>query len=105
MVLEEKADCQALLKLSQQQVKRDPANAAAWYSVGAAFAHLKQYSQAVQAYREALHIQPENPGAWYNLGVNYALLGERGKIRGVYQALRKLDPSRAERYFNAYMLP
>jgi len=41
MVLEEKADCQALLKLSQQQVKRDPANAAAWYSVGAAFAHLK----------------------------------------------------------------
>ncbi|MEO6825625.1 MAG: hypothetical protein ABI167_13030 [Nitrosospira sp.] len=52
-----------------------------------------------------MRIQPENADAWYNLGVNYALLGERGKIRGVYQALRKLDPPRAERYFNTYMLP
>jgi hypothetical protein len=37
MVLEKKADWQALLKLFQQQVKRDPANAAAWYSVGSGF--------------------------------------------------------------------
>jgi tetratricopeptide (TPR) repeat protein len=73
--------------------------------LGNTYHELKQHAHAIHAYREALHIQPENPGAWYNLGVNYALLGERGKIRGVYQALRKLDPSRAERYFNAYMLP
>jgi Flp pilus assembly protein TadD len=52
-----------------------------------------------------VRIQPENADAWYHLGVAYARLGERGKTREIYQVLRKLDPSRAERYFNTYILP
>ncbi|ARO86726.1 hypothetical protein EBAPG3_002470 [Nitrosospira lacus] len=70
MVLEKKGEWQVLLKLAQQEVKHDPANAAAWYSARVAYTHLKQYTQAVHARRE-----------------------------------RKLDPSRAERYFNTYILP
>ncbi|MEO7465318.1 MAG: tetratricopeptide repeat-containing serine protease family protein, partial [Nitrosospira sp.] len=164
MALEQKPDWQALLKLSQQETKHDPANAAAWYGVGVASAHLKQYNQAVRAYREAirnqaeyaeawhklgvayanlkeydhaihayrdalriqrdnadgwydlgnthyelkqyahavhsyreaLRIQSENADAWYKLGVAYARVGECGKTRGIYQALRKLDPARAD---------
>lgn len=173
IALEKKADWPRLLKLSQQEVKRDPTSAVAWFSVGVASAHLKRYDQAVHAfreairnqaeydeawhelgvayanlkdydnaiqayrdalriqpknaqashdlgnahhglkqhahaihaYREALRIQPENPDAWYRLGVGYAILGERGKIRGIYQTLRKLNPRKAEQYFNTYILP
>jgi hypothetical protein len=50
-------------------------------------------------------LQPENADAWYNLGVDYAILDERDRIREIYQTLRKLDSSRAERYFNTYILP
>ena len=33
------------------------------------------------------------------------MLEERSKMRDIYQALRKLDPARAELYFNTYILP
>jgi tetratricopeptide (TPR) repeat protein len=66
---------------------------------------LKLHGEAVEAYRKTVALQPENADAWYNLGVDYAILDERDRIREIYQTLHKLDPSRAERYFNTYILP
>ena len=66
---------------------------------------MKLHGEAVEAYRKAVALQPENADAWYNLGVDYAILGERDRIREIYQTLRRLDSSRAERYFNTYILP
>jgi tetratricopeptide (TPR) repeat protein len=99
MVLEEKADWQALLKLSQQQVKRDPANAAAWYSVGAASAHLKQYSQAVQAYREAIRNQAEYDEAWHKLDVAYANLKEYDHAIYAYRDALHIRKENAETWY------
>ena len=47
-----------------------------------AFAHLKQYSQAVQAYREAIRNRAEYDEAWHKLDVAYANLKEsaRGSV-------------------------
>ncbi len=73
--------------------------------LGTAYGILKHYGQATQALREALRIQPENAGAWYNLGVTYYRQGQRDKVREIYQTLRKLDPARADKYFNAFILP
>jgi tetratricopeptide (TPR) repeat protein len=99
MVLEKKSDGQALLKLSQQEVKRDPANAAAWYSVGVAFAHLKQYSQAVQAYREAIRNQAEYDEAWHKLGVAYANLKEYDHAIHAYRDAVHIRKENAETWY------
>lgn len=47
----------------------------------------------------------ESADAWYKLGVDYAIEGESASMREVYQALRELDRTRAELYFNTYILP
>ena len=41
----------------------------AWHYLGVAYANLKDYDNAIQAYRDALSMQPENAQAWYDLGL------------------------------------
>lgn len=100
MVLEKKADWQALLRFAQQEVKRDPANAAAWYSVGAASANLKQYTQAVHAYREAIRSQAEYDEAWHKLGVAYASLKEYDHAIHAYRDALRIQSENAEAWYD-----
>lgn len=83
----------------------NPENSPAWYNLGITYDDLKLYDESAEAYRQTVRIQPENVNAWYRLGVAYAALDERAKMRDIYQALSKLDPARAELYFNTYILP
>lgn len=100
MVLEKKADWQTLLKLAQQEVKRDPANAVAWYGVGVASAHLKQYNQAVHAYREAIRNQAEYEEAWHKLGVAYASLKEYDHAIHAYRDALRIQKENAEAWYD-----
>jgi hypothetical protein len=43
--------------------------------------------------------------ALYSLGVDYAIEGERSEMNEIYRILHELDPSKAELYFNTYILP
>ncbi|BCT66458.1 tetratricopeptide repeat-containing serine protease family protein [Nitrosospira sp. NRS527] len=95
LALEKKADWHGLLKLSRQEVKRNPANAAAWFSVGTAFANLKQYNQAIQAYREAIHNETEYGDAWHSLGVAYANLKEYDNAIQAYEDALRMQPDNA----------
>ena len=99
MALEKKSDWQALLKLAQQEVKHDPANAVAWYSVGVASAHLKQYNQAVHAYREAIRNQAEYGEAWHKLGVAYANLKEYDHAIHAYRDALRIQRDNAEVWY------
>lgn len=100
MALEKKADWQMLLRFAQQEVKRDPANAAAWYSVGVASTHLKQYTQAVHAYREAIRNQAEYDEAWHKLGVAYASLKEYDHAIHAYRDALRIQPENAEVWYD-----
>ncbi len=55
-------------------VKADPSNGRAWYRLGAAYANMKQYDQAIAAYRRGVAIG-QNPFVMYNLACAYALSG------------------------------
>ncbi len=97
--LEQKNDWRGLLKLSRQWVKSEPENAGAWFSLGNAYNNLKQYDQAIQAYREALRIQPENE-AWNNLGAAYGGLKQYNQaIQALREALR-IQPENAMAWHN-----
>ncbi|MDN5752775.1 MAG: tetratricopeptide repeat protein [Nitrosospira sp.] len=89
IALEKKGEWRALLKLAQQEIKRDPTNASAWYSVGVASAHLKHYREAVHAYREAIRNQADYDEAWHKLGIAYANLREyHHAVHAYREALR-----------------
>ncbi len=100
IALEEKEDWQGLLKLSQQWVKKQPEDADAWYFLGSAYSDLKQYNQAIQAYREALRIQPENSVAWYNLGVTYGNFKQYDQAIQAYREALRIKPENAAAWNN-----
>ncbi|SFO09962.1 Tetratricopeptide repeat-containing protein [Nitrosospira briensis] len=100
LALEKKADWRALLKLSQQEVKRDPSNAVAWFSAGVAFTNLKQYNEAVDAYREAIRNQAEYGAAWHNLGVAYANLKDYDDAIQSYEDALRIQPDNAEVWYD-----
>jgi tetratricopeptide (TPR) repeat protein len=88
-----------------QSLRFDPGNAAVWYSLGKAYDELDLYGDAIDAYRETVRIEPKNVDALYSLGVDYAIAGERAEMRRIYSALLPLDRTKAEKYFNTYILP
>ncbi|SOD40251.1 serine protease, S1-C subfamily, contains C-terminal PDZ domain [Nitrosovibrio sp. Nv4] len=105
LALEKKGKWRDLLKLSQQEIKRNPANAAAWFNMGIASANLKQYNQAIDAYREAIRNQAEYADAWHHLGVAYANLEEYADAIQAYEDALFMRPDNAGAWFdlgNAY---
>jgi hypothetical protein len=64
-------DRQGLLEWCLKWTKSEPENAGAWCSLGVAYGYLKQYNDAVEAYRQAIRINPEYALAWHDLGVAY----------------------------------
>jgi cytochrome c-type biogenesis protein CcmH/NrfG len=100
LALEKKADWRTLLKLSQQEVKRDPENAVAWFSVGIASVNLKQYNEAVHAYREAIRNQAEYADAWHKLGVAYANLKQYDDAIQSYEDALRIQPDNAEAWYD-----
>lgn len=105
LALEKKGDWRSLLKLSQLHVERDQDSAAGWFEVGAASIHLKQYRQAVHAYRQAIRHQARYGEAWHGLGTAYIHLNEYEHATRALQDAVRLQPENAEAWYelgNAY---
>src|SRR3546814_16973534 len=53
----------------------EPNNAAAWSNLGLAYRQLKQYPNAIAAYRQALELDPDHANTLVNLGNSLARSG------------------------------
>jgi cytochrome c-type biogenesis protein CcmH/NrfG len=98
IALEQKEDWLELLKLSQQWVKSEPENAEAWWILGKAYFHLKQYDDAIQADRAALRIKPEDFRVWTSLGGTYYFLEQYNQAIQAYREALRIQPE----YFAAW---
>ena len=58
--------------LLQTVIDENPKNANAWNYMGYSLRHLKQYDDALAAYRKALKIKPKHRGPW-NTWVSFTL--------------------------------
>ncbi len=76
------------LTLLQKVVREQPRNADAWNWIGFSHRNLKQFDQALTAYRKALAVNPDHRGANEYLGELYLQTGDLKKAR---QQLEKLD--------------
>lgn len=64
-----------------------------------------EHAKAIESYQEALRIDPEDAYAWRGLGIVYANLGQRNKVLEIYQHLKKLDPTMADKFFSNFVMP
>ena len=53
--------------------RRNPANARIWRMLGMAHQQLKQYDEALSAYRRSLEVEPQSPTTFYRIGCVQAL--------------------------------
>lgn len=69
--LEKNGDWHGLLAWGQQWTQAETDNALAWFVLGRALGQLKQYPEAIGAYRENLRLDPNDKYAHNNLGNAY----------------------------------
>lgn len=79
----------------EQWTQAQPRNGTAWFGLGAAYNQLKRYTEAIEAYRQALRINPDDSKSWTSLGAQYTILQRHTEaIDPLRQALR-IDPEDA----------
>ena len=105
VVLEGEDDWPGLLKHAQAWTRAQSQDSMAWATLGKAYGWLKQTTQAIEAYQQALRINPEHAKAWFNLGVVYRISGQTSKVMEAHRQLKRLDPALADRFFNDFVLP
>jgi serine protease Do len=76
-----------LLRLADEWIAADPADADAWFAQGLAYARLRQPREAAGALDRAVSLAPRNAGAWYELG---AAGVEAGDVESVSRATAAL---------------
>lgn len=65
------------------------------YIMGNAYLRLDQDPQAIKAFQQAIKVRPDFPQARYNLGLAYIATNNRRGAQDEYNALRRIDPTRA----------
>jgi tetratricopeptide (TPR) repeat protein len=86
---------QVLVLYATEWTRREPNNAVAWSELGAGFAKLRQYNEAIEAATKGAQLAPQDPFTWRNLGyINLAVdrLPEAGVAFAKALALRPDDP-------------
>ena len=98
--LEQKKDWQGVLDWCRQWTRADPGNAWAWYNSGVAYTNLRHYTDAIEAYREALRLKSDFTEAWSNLGAAYAELNRTTDAIEAYREALHIKPDDAETWYN-----
>jgi tetratricopeptide (TPR) repeat protein len=84
----------------QKAIAIDPSHVDAYNNIGAAYADLKDYAEAIRCYQKAITIDPNHAAAHYNMGNAYIdLKNDREAVRCFQKAI-VLDPNYASTYYN-----
>jgi tetratricopeptide (TPR) repeat protein len=71
-----------------------------YFYLGYIYGQLKQYKQAINAYKQAINIKPDNHIAYYNMGVAYYNLEQYQQAINAYKQAIKIKPDYADAYHN-----
>jgi tetratricopeptide (TPR) repeat protein len=71
----------------------------AYFGIGVGYYNLGMYSEAIEAFRQAINVRPASASAYYNLGLAYLFSGQKSMALEQYQELKKIDKTLAEELF------
>ena len=74
-----------------------PDNAQGWLFLGICNMQLKRWDPAVAPLQKVIELEPQNGNAYYNLAIAYLNLKDNASAREIYNQLRNLDPTLAQR--------
>lgn len=95
IALESAKNWAGLLDWCQQWTRAHPEDGTAWFALGEPYGHLKRYSEAIEAYNQALRINPDDSKALVAIGGIYLRLQRYTEaIDALSQAVR-IDPEDA----------
>lgn len=81
----------------EKLVKVSPNNADGWYSIGINNMLQKKFSPAIDPLLKAIELRPDSGNAYYNLSICYLNLKDNYSARDVYEKLKTIDPSLAQK--------
>jgi len=64
------------------------------------YVNLGRYTEAVEAYKQAIRLKPDLAMVHYNLGVAYLHVGDKSSAFEVYKILKELDKDLSNKLFN-----
>jgi tetratricopeptide (TPR) repeat protein len=71
-----------------------------YFAIGVCYCGLGNYSKAIEAFKQVIHIDPNHASVYYNIGLAYAHLSlYKDAIEAYKQAIR-IDPDNASAYRN-----
>lgn len=100
IVLEKLKDWEDLLDWCLKWTKSEPLNAEARYYLGIAGGNLKRHNDAIEAFRQALHINPKHAEAWNSLGDTYLKLNRYNDAIESFRRALRIDPKYADPWNN-----
>jgi predicted O-linked N-acetylglucosamine transferase (SPINDLY family) len=93
-------DVQRAEQLYRQALQADPANAQAWYLLGAACQALGKLSEAVAYLQRSLEYRPFHPEAYNHLGITFAQQGQLDNAVTSFRQSLQLKSANAEALHN-----
>ena len=90
--LAEKDDLLAEIELCQRWAKAFPLSVRPWELLGAAYTDNGDFSKAIDAYRQAVHIIPDSAQNWLELGSLYGQTGRLQKQIDAYRMAVRIKP-------------
>lgn len=84
-------------KQETEKISRDPVD---YFLLGSGYEKTGRYSQAIDAYSQALTLKPDYLEAYLNLGLVYYKLGRYPDAIGIYKKVLDLNPDSSETYNN-----
>jgi tetratricopeptide (TPR) repeat protein len=85
------------IPIFEKLVEIVPDNAQGWLFLGICNMQLKRWDPAVGPLQKVVELEPQNGNAYYNLAIAYLNLKDNASAREIYNQLRNLDPSLAQR--------
>jgi hypothetical protein len=88
-VLDLMQDWKGMIDWCKNWISKRSQDSDAWTTLGYAYQNLKEYKNAIAAFRESLRINPKNANVWINIGACYDKLQQPIEtIESYHQALR-----------------
>ncbi len=85
-------DFRRAVKVLEEVTKKHPENYEAFVHLGAAYAQIQKYNQAIGALKKASEIKPNSSKIHYNLGQAYEAAGVPIEAWFEYQRALEIDP-------------
>ena len=85
---------------AKEEVRKNPDDAGAHFSLGVAYGALGKYEEEIESYKQAIRIDPDYADVHNNLGLAYVYLNDRDSALEQYEILKSLDTELANRLFD-----